>query len=469
MFKNFFKEKFNIAIFLSTGVILLLILLFIFLNLSSKTHVRFVQIDGGQESAEINNNQIKVFFSGPMNKDSSDRFINIDPSVEFSTAWSNNTLFITLHSNLSSSTEYNLTISNKMADIYGEPLGEDFTYTFVSEDLSLAFLQSESETKKVILSDPNLDNFKELYQSPYLKLFDLNDEFLAVVERIDDLDNLKLINLRTGFIKDFNLKSVVIDKIDFSPIDNKFIYISQKVNPQNGYNILSGEVEMKIYDIDSDQTTLLNPGQTLVQTVDVKFSPDGGSILYKTGDGYFNLMPLNNTNDVVQLGRFLAEGGFNGSGNKVVFIGFDAVESFTEYQFIVQLNADRSQKKITDGSNGVLDPRFYNNEESILYAEKYKELESTKGLYRIVKYMEDGDIEEVLSDSNESLELPIISPDDRYIAIEKYTASSLLNFENQRNFLFQTKPDRATLIVYDLLEKMVINKDISGIDARWIY
>lgn len=469
MFQNFLKEKFNIAITISLIGILVLTILFIFLNLEVTTHVRSFEVNGGAEKAELKNTTVKVSFSGPMNKDSSDRFISVSPSTEFSTAWSNNVLYVIFKKNLNSNTEYSVKVSSEMKDVYNKNLSKDFVYDFKTESLNLAFIKSENNTKKVVLTDANLENSKDLFNSPDLRLFALNKDYLVVVTRKDNLDNLQLLNLKNGFIRNFNIESSVIERIDFSPLKNEFIYLTQEVTKISGYNSLSDRIDIHQYNIDTNESRIINADQPALQVIDIKYLPDGESIMYKTADGYYNLMPINNPNSQTQLGRFLADGGFNNNGDKAVFVGFDPAQTFAQYQYIIQLNADRSQENITDGSFGALDPQYFNNDNSLVFAQKYKELEATKGIFKIVRLNEDKSVDSILEDENQSLELPKVSPDDRYIVIEKYTEEALLDYQNQRNFLFQTKPNNASLIIYDLVEKKIIDHNIQGIEAKWVY
>ncbi len=466
----FFKDKFNLIMSFSIVVILILILIFVYLNLNTAPHVRFVEINGDQNSLGIKDQRVKVYFSGPMNKDSSAHYVTINPSANFSTSWSNNTLFIIFKGNLIASTDYQIKISKDMKDVYGKNLTEDFLYNFKTENLHLAYIQKNSQSdQQIILADPDFQNPKVLFQTSNIKLFALNKDYLVVVTDSEGIDSLQFKNLKTGEIKKFDLGSVTIDRLDFSPVANQFIYLTQEIEKKDEYTQPSNQIDLNLYDIDSGTNKILNSDYLSIQIIDMKYSADGGSILFKSSDSYYYIIPIDNPSDKTVLERFLADGGFNKDSDKIIYIAYDPLSTYTKAQYLTVYTSDRKQKKLTNGDVPVLDPEYDFTDDDIIFAQEYKELPTTKGIYEIVKIDNKGNEKVLLKDEDRSLELPRISPDDRYIVIERYTKQNLLNFEDQRNYLFQTKPSSASLIVLDQKDKKLIDNNIIGIEAMWVY
>jgi hypothetical protein len=462
------KDKFRLAVFTTFLLMFAGICFFAILNLTGRTHVRFVEVKTANQALETVDQIIKFNFSAPVNKDSTQNFITITPQAEFSTAWSNNTLFLVFKENLSYSTTYKVLISG-MKDRYAQSV-EDYSYEFTTKKAQLAYIQKSisEEGDSLVISDADFGNKNTVFQSETIQRFAANSQYAAVVTEVKGENDIQIVKLSDKSRLDLGLENTLIQSIEFSPVRNEIAYTAQKIIVEGDSVFPQTEMKVLIYDIDSKITTEFKPLGSSNNILNIKYSRDGMNLLYKTVDSYYFYLPLNDPEAIVQLGRYLGDGGTNFANDKIVFVTFDPLQTFSSSQYLSVFNADRTIQNITDGSIPVFDPMYYYRSDNLVFSQKSRDLEMTPGLYKIVEMSEDGGVKDILTDDDHSLELPKISPDDRYVAIERYSEYDLLSFTDRRNFGFQSKPATAGLVIYDLQEKNLIDTGVLGIEAQWI-
>jgi len=473
------KDRFILFVLLSVIVIILLIVLFIFLTNFVKPHISIVEINGDKQSASFTNQRLKIYFSRPMKKDTlkgsnkiDNALIQINPNANYTLTWVGNTLFIIFNDSLQSSTQYSVKISKELKDLYDTSLNEDYTYLFKTKTPQIAYIEKTYASTKsnIVISDYNFENKKNLYSDDGIKFFGLNSLYLVTVIEKNKVDDISVINLSTNKVKKLELINVKINSLDLSQNTNKFVYTSQEVLVRDQYTVPKpGKYsQVFIYNLENDESTIFNPKNTAQDVSEVKFSRDGKNIIYKAADSFYYLANIDKQDSYSSIGRFLAFGSFNKDESKIVFVNYDPLQTYTKDQFILEFSSDRTIKNLTNGDVPVLDPTYFNNDDKIIFSEKSKDLERTKGIYKIVLSDLKGNHQDIYHDNQRSLELPKISYDDRYIMLERYNELDLLNLDNQREFGSQNKPAFANLIIYDQKEDKLIDKNIIGIEGIWI-
>lgn len=467
-----FKNKFNKIVTISFTVIAIFIIALIGLNTFSLPHVVDVSIIGGKDSAHIKNQQIKITFNRPILKESIEKYITTQPSFDFRPLWSANSLLLIPSQSLDSNTTYTLTFSGEITDIYNEKLEHDYVYTFRTNSPELALIEKNVNTNQNTISvfDANLNKKEELFSGNNIKFYGINTNYLVVVSEENFANKVTVINRVSKEVRSLDFQNIRIGSFTFSPspYKNEFAYTKQTIEVKSHYYIPKEEAKIYIYNLDDNSEKIFNPNNTANDVVSLKYSQDGNSLLYKSGDSFFHLAETSNIDNYTSLGRFLAEGNFNYDSTMIAFLAFDPLNVYTTNQYITVFDSERNTKDFQNDNVPVLDPRFLNRSNKIIFSEQTKELPSTKGIYKLVSFDMDGNKEEILESEDYSLELPVISPDDRYIAIEQYTEIQLTDFNNSRSMGFQNKPNLSTIIIYDTIEKRVINNGIIGIDAKWI-
>ncbi len=150
-----------------------------------------------------------------------------------------------------------------------------------------------------------------------------------------------------------------------------------------------------------------------------------------------------------------------------MFVDFDPLNTYSSLPYFSLYNSDKSTTRLTGYSDYAVDPQFLNNSQQIVFAKKFKDVEGTKGLFQIMLGDYAGNSVMLYTDPTHSVELPKPSFDDRYIVVERYNQEDMLNYTDQRDFQFQTKPSVATLLVIDQSTGALADQSIRGIDAVW--
>ncbi len=466
------NDKFNIIIFLTLLSLFFATVFFIYLNTFVTTHPTGFEVTGDINNADFTSQQAKIYFSRPMQKVNIKQLVDITPNINFNTVWSGNVLFIIFTESLNTNTTYQIKIDKSIKDSYGSSMASNITYEFKTKLPQLAYIEKTygKTEDKIVLTDVNLKNRKTLFEAhKTIKYFGLNKKFLvSIIKNNDNSDDISIVNLIDNVNKTLDLTNTVISGFDFSPTANEFVFISQEVELKDKYYLPKSNNTISIYNLDTNESTHFDPKNTAKDVIDVKYSRDGNFLLYKSSDSFFNLAEINNQDNFVSIGRYMASGNFNRNNTNILFINYDPLQTYSKSQFLVNFDADRNVNMLTDGEIPVLDPQYMNKQDKIIYAEKYMDLERTKGIYKIMSIDLNKNKIEVLSDKERSLELPKISPDDKYIAIERYNTLDLLNYKDTRNFGFQDKPAYSNLIVYDIDNKNIIDEGIIGVSAYWM-
>lgn len=467
------RVDFKKILIITYSVLILAVFILAGLNLFVPPHVRDIEIDGGVTQAKVVGNKIIINFSSPVNKEKIAEFISIEPGVKYSLNWIGTKLQVILKDNLSYSTEYLLRIKGGAEDAYGKKFDRDFEYRFKTKELKLTYIDKElSDTDKNTIIENNIEMNapRELFQENNIKQFVRNENFLVVVyDRGDKTYNMKIKNLKTNEVQDFDFKDKKIAKIAMSPKRDEFIYSLQDISYIEGNYFLSGDYKLIRYDIRRKVESSLNLNNTAVDVMDFKYSPDANSLLYRGVDGTYYLLDLNNQTNILPLGTHAAIGDISNDKQEVIFINQDPIAYTNPNPFFEIKNAEGGDGVMINAQDWIIDPIYNSNDKNtIIYSEKIKDIERTRGIFAIVSYnQESGERKLLVASENVSLERPRLSKDGRFILIEKYSVDDLLNYKNQREYVFQTKPSRGRIIIYDILNNKVIDKGIVGVEGEW--
>lgn len=466
------KIKFNTLLISSFVSIFALILMFIFLNTFIHTKVVAVNLNGNKDNANISNQQIRIDFNRPIKKETIENNINIEPTIKFRSLWSGNTLVIIPDSSLDSQTKYTITVNKNIVDIYGDTLTEDFNYEFTTEIPKFAVIEKipASNLDTIAIYNADQTGRQQLLQRENIVFYGINSNYLVLVTEDKYKNNIEILNRNTGEVKDFNLPNIRINSFSFSPskYKNEFAYIKQEIEVYPTYYLPRSDAKVYVYNIDTQEEKEFNPQDTAKDVAFIEYSRDGSSLLYKTGDSFFNLAETDQQEEYVGIGRFLSNGNFNYDNTLLALINFDPLNTYTTAQFITVFDSNRNTKQITNGDTPALDPQFKNRTNEILYAEFWKELPTTKGIYKIVQTDLEGNKIDIIKSENFSLELPTISADDRYIAMEQYTEINLKDYSKIRNYGFQNKPYSGSIIIFDTTTNKVYDNKLIGINVKWL-
>jgi hypothetical protein len=471
--KNILKleNKFDKAVFWSIIGLLISIIFFALLLTSTKPRVTKVEINGDQESADIIKQQIRIKFNRPIIKDNIETNIQIIPDIDNNITWNGSDLFIIFNKNLQADTEYTILLSSNIQDIYQEFMDKDFEYKFKTKRLELTYLEKGNNTDRIITTDSRLEYFEELIRMPKIRSFDKSGTNLIVVtNRTDFVNDLTLINTKDKKqirILDDNY-SIGMAKIAKSP--NIIIFTAQEIEWKDNLAIPLTARYLYIHDIDKNKTEKLDLGSKAESDVDdFVLSQDGRTLLWRdSGDSFYFLADIISPNNILPIGRYIDSGGFSRNNSEIVFLNLDFSEVI-KFPYVVLINDQRENLQITDGTIYTIDPGLFNNSPYIFYSEKYSDLDGSKGLFqiRIIDYKNNNKLINNVKLENYSLEFAKISPDDRYLAIEKYTDINLVDYSKQRFFTHQSKPSVAELVIFDTITGEILDLGLPAISPIW--
>lgn len=465
--------KFQKITALSISLLVILIVLFLILNTFVHPKVTSILIKGGQDSALIRNQQIRLEFNRPIKRDNIADYIKINPSIEFRTIWSGNSLVVIPNQVLDSDTNYNLSISRELEDIYNEKFIEDFEFIFKTEQPKIALIEKPLNSNQEILAIYNSDltNRQQILVRENIKYFGINENFAVIVTENNYSNNIEILNRRTNEVRSLDLVNQRVSAFSFSSSTtrNEFAYTKQDIEVKANYYLPKSKSKIYIYSLDSYSQNEFNPQGTAEDVTSLEYSNKGESLLYRTGDSFYSIAESQNPENYTGIGRFLSEGNFSKDDDDIVFIAFDPLNTYDSIQFLSVFNSNRETTKIESNNIPVLDPKFKNKTDNIVYAERMNELITTKGIYKIMETDLKGNKKELLASAeNKSLELPVLSFDDRYIAIEQYTAEQLKDYQNSRNLGFQTKPHAGNIIIFDTVLNKIYDNNVLGSSVQWL-
>lgn len=457
MTKNFRKILFTAFTFLTV-----FILVFAFLNFGLKTKIKEITVNGGTQSAEINNQIINIKFSHPANKKYIENHITVDPVSPFLLNWTDSkSLQVKFRESLNTNTDYNLNIKSD-----NKNLNEDFNFKFKTKTLKLIYIEkSEGETvNRIVQTDENFEKKEVLFEKENIVLFSKNKNFLSLVTRNPNrTNNLFLIDLKTRESKQIDLPASLISSISMSPVKDEFLFTRSDALQKGNDVIPSQEYSLNIYNIKKKEYKKINPENTAIYIREAYYSPDGTAILYQTDANLYYLVDTESYSKLVAVGKHDSSGGFNSEKNKILF---NDLSGFNPSIFIY--NTNRQIQNLELEKVYPVDPSFLNNFDDVIYSQKIDLENPASFLYEIKRT----DIlkkqsKSVLKQEGKSLENAKISPDDKYLVIERFDTKRQINPKDFRVTGFQLKPGNAELIIYDLKNEKVIDKAVRGINAVW--
>lgn len=465
-------NKFILAII---TILLILIVFLAYLNINSTPKITQFSVVGEIDNAKFINQSIKIDFNRPMRNVSLTKAdILISPDANFTTSWSGNSLFVYFYESLQANTEYKLTLTTNIEDQYQKFLAEDLTYTFRTENYRFTYLEDNADEDKIILSDIT-NQQSTLFSSSNIELYDINSNYLvtvSVVNEIDSIVSITDISQKDQPLKidEFELKNTRISRLDVSPTLSEFSYLAQSVEKSpEGFIIPKSGSLIYRYDIQEDVMTTINPDETANDALVLAYSGDGRYLLYRGIGAQFYIVDLKEPSTAIILGQYQSFAGINFDASYILFSDFDVLGTFSQFPFAVRFKVlDRSTEVLTDASEYVIDPQFFQTENAILYSRQYRESIGSQGLFEVVLKNENNETNQVLNEDGFSLELPQPSVDDSLIAAEKYSERALQDIQNTRSLILQRKPKDASIVIFNTESGEKVLEIENGYELRWI-
>lgn len=458
-----FQKALGLVVVLMSLVVVLLVLL----NLNVTFHVRELKLEGSLENAEIVGQRIELKFNRPLAQQSDwSEIVSVTPEVPFRTALQNSSLFIFFDNNLSSGTEYTISVDQSISDVYSESLREDYQTSFTTRSLEFYSLSSN----KILKWDLETGEAQEIYSSEQEILdYDIADNYVATVEVVtDDISTLKLQNLNDATAKslsDSDTESAYA--VQFVPKRNQLFFLKEKIKYVEGYAVSDGGRGLFVYDLSSGATVQLEPDLGIEDIDEFEVAPDGRALLVRDSlNASYYLLDTNNLDSNIPLGRYIGTGGISPDNSQVLFSKLDPLGDEVN-PYLVKVDSEKKETMVSSPGEYSIDPDYFNLTDSIAFSQVYKPVDGTRGLYEVILQSPDLENFTYFKVEGESLELPKVSPDDKFLVVENYTVEQLLDYSNLRVFGFQAKPKNAKLLVYNILEEELVLEIEGGVHAVW--
>jgi hypothetical protein len=426
--------------------------------------LKLVEINGDINDAQVYDQRL-VFKTNRIIDNKTLSGIEVIPEANFIANSYENKLVISFTDPLKSDQVYNINFSTTLKDVYGKSFKQK-RFKFKTSKLHIAFLDVDRKILKK--STPDLEKIEIIFQSEFpIKHYELSDEKLVLVVEGDNASYIYLVS--PNKLTSVELTQKIINSLTASDNLEKIFFVAGEAS------FVEGEIypkdKNKLYELDFEtgiyNAVSLDNG-VFSDVVDAMLVPDGSAVLIKNVDSSFFLVNTLDYSDYIDLGKYLDVTDFNRDKNVYLAVESPFGAAYASFPYITLIDSNSNKKALTKGDIYVLDPKFW--EDNVIYASRVNEIEGSRGFFGISVL--DGqtlESKELLKIENKSVELPIVSPDLMYIAVEIYTQDELKSFENLRNKGFQAKPGSAEIGIFDVKSGKLIRNDVVGIEAKWFF
>lgn len=432
MFKDKKANKIIISVLIAIYISISLILA---LGQKSSPEVIEYEISGLKGNTAPTRTQVILSFNRVMNRDSVEKNFSIQPQVSGNFAWSGKKMIFTPKTSLNYGTEYKVFLSYAK-DSEGNAMNS-FNTKFSTKPNALYYLSGNAReinylkrydlatTTSATVIDKKIQTYSIAPDNLHIA-YSIQDGSQSKVF-VRDLENNKdsEILLPNNIIKE-NYEGFDIGKLVF---DKYYIGIlAQPININNeGFN---GGRLILLYDLSTTEIKLFDPKDKINDSDTIIFTPDHENVLYKNSSENYAYSPIKGGEPTI-IGKYPSANGFNYKQDKLLVTDFSITNLGT--QSVDYLDDKRQLQPVSITSGLSLDPQFANLSDTIVYAQSmdtFKDLD----VFGLVKYDLATDKSQIIYfDKDYSSDIPIWSPDDTFLAFERYDQDSLLDLYNNLN------------------------------------
>ncbi len=460
---NIPKFYFSILLFLFILVFILALLLGFkepnLIDISLKTNQKGL--------ADRVNQSIKLKFSREIKLDDTFKVYFKPEILNFSVNLNKNLLSIDINEPLKSNSEYTLKLTGQVFDFFDRSIALPSEFKFTTPKNLFLYKNYKNDTETLILS--NADDFskKEVYRSNQIKKFHASDKYIVVIEKLPNgYESIKLFDYEGNVILEEKDKSKIYLEAQISS-NSKLLLFSSQDAVMSTFLIPKDVSKLYLYNIENSTFNKLDTNINS-EVMDFYFAYDNQTVVLKKTDGNYYLFDITNLkSNPTMLGRFATFGGFNINNTQAIFTFYDPLNYYSLFPIITIYGANRQTRDITDGNTFVANPVF--GIDQIYYAQKYKDLDGSRGLLEIVSYnINNGEIKTLITHDGFSVELPKISKDYSLMAIEKYSTDSLMDNNKLRIYFNEVKPYNSDILIYDLQNLNLLKVIENAHDVIWM-
>lgn len=452
------------------AVLSVLIVILGFVVNTQQTRLVKVSISGNKDQAHVKSQRIEFRFNSPISKTLSNpslkAFID-DKEFELGTKEfiSGENVYVFFDNNLEYGTSYKIELEG-LKDVFHKDVAHVSTQ-FKTAYPQFYYLHLNEGTDRILKYDLETEKETTFFEAENIQNYVFNSNYVAVVIEAEEYSKLLIQDAKSGKqVKELHFDFQQIGKIDMTEKGNKVLFTLQDYKFEDEFVIPTTGFVPYYYDIDSENQQKFEYANMDFDISEIIISPDSNFVLFEDSIEGFYLVDLNDSDSGIALGRYISTGGFSFDAQKIVFLSFEP-EVVDKNIFIVYYDIKSGLKTLTNGDYEVIDPKFFNNSDRMIYSKEKGKVDS-RGIYKIVESDLEGKENDIFDMDDFSLEYPRLSFDDRYVVVEKYSKDQLLDYNYSRTSGYLTKPEKAELVVYDLKEKKIVIQGLKGIEANWL-
>lgn len=378
-------------------------------------------------------NSITVEFNNLMEHRSVEQNFQISPKVEGTFQWLGRKLIFIPDETLSSGTEFTVSLPKNLTDQDGQMMKEDFTTTFQTPLLRFAYLNTEKNgtitisdlegkaLEDIVIPEVVIERFQ--YDSLHQKMYVLGFNEQA---SIDHRSELYVYDLRNKSVRQITNDPHFLNKsFALSPTSDHIALMRVQLGDDGTY---LSRIETWIASTSDFKFERFLDGKA--QGSEVFFTPDGTSLLYKNEDSNFELSPLEpeKPEDTQFVGAFEKSYGFHPYKPLLVFTKYDQSDIFSMQNFVTLFQGDGVQQNLNLGKGLARDTVFSPDGKGLflIFSKPEEDLTDKESFYPLRIFhlyfydFESGKTTQLTRDFDYSEEAPAVSPDSRYVLVERY-------------------------------------------------
>jgi hypothetical protein len=455
------SERLYYFLFSLTLIILILTLSFlVYFDNINESKVSLVNIEGGQNQAEFLPTLRVDFKQKWINSESQKNQIvqklKLEPKADFNSFWFGNTLILNFNQPLKSSTNYKLSF---------EDLKKDFNYKFFTKSQKLLFLEKSEMNKenvdKIIETDAKFSFFKEIYSSPKINFFRANKDYLIIgtndIKSNFASNQLKIINLKTQ--ENFDIKGLT-QSFESVRIANKLAEISfLSKNPAINSTFIQK------HNLDFNENINLITSLEPNKIKDINYTSKDTYLIFKDFAENVHIR-LNNEKaeeELIFLGSYKDITNLNFAETQLVTVS-KSNEDLDEFK-LKNLQTKEEKSIFKKEKDSILDLSLFNSQDQIILTKSNNPNRSKDLAVEIhnLKNLEQTKV--IAKDDNYDFDFPKINLEDRFVVIEKTQKTDIRDTRVTKN---RSASNFAKLVIYDLGNQNLTEKNIPGIEAIWL-
>jgi hypothetical protein len=483
--------RFNLFNVIFNGFCVILIILISILAVINHNQISVIidySIVGKRDNASFVDQTLQLGFSPSIAEDTgiekNIKEIKIDPPPDYKVTYNKNVAKFAFTSPLKPDTKY--TVQFEFNNQSTNSLKSTFNFTTKKQVFSYIKrdIKTDDKMDKIIISDIDQREIRELASDKNIESHLLEDQFLVYTTKNtqtdannnSDSNNLKIKNLNTGEMRDFKLENTQVSALNFykdvtSQSDWKLYFLKK--------DLTTMEVALSTVNLSNftDKIDTIAVPEDLSRLFALSISPDNRYLLIGDYLGKSYIKDLIKQEDYRLFGFIGSQGAFSQNGQLLSFSTKSDADFSTKFQIKTLSDMQNTNLRLaTDSFEEINNVIPFNNENLAILSQNNRVYYDGSFVYRnqlslLSKNSQDSDSSNTnkdtfTQDSSYNWDLPVMSPDEKLISVEKYDP----NYNGDYRLInISVKPKYGELMIYDIAKKdfIQLREPLIGVNLQW--